>query len=320
MREVAVFLSPTLYDANKSFVEGLKKNDISVTRFSIDEEGKKQQPPQGSSNENPYLDAVTRHNEKIASSPEGLFSQHYKDSSTSARSELTNHNNSNKNNKKTKIEEYNFLCIAIEDTLAGVRAARAAGMCVVGCGSNEIEINRLKAQGRAHATASSISDLLDQFHVKNYFQVQYLPYSIYLRDRAARKVGYPVSFLDNLCGRFILRKGQNKARRISSFDSQGTEHEDHVFINACNGNDDDDDDDDDDDIEDDGLEESNEDDTRWMELDVNANRIIPREILGIRKGSLADVYINNVGKNHTHGIYSLLRSHVVCILNHFFIL
>ena len=167
---------------NEAFVSGLKMNLIDVQRF---------QSGGATDDTNGYLHAVAEHNQRLASSPEGPFSQ-YK-----------GYQCRNKDDRQPPpVEDFHFLCIAIEDTSAGVRLAKAAGMCVVGIGSNDIEMDRLRAQG-AHAVASSVSDLLRQFGVKNYYQVQYLPYSIYLRDICNRKVGYPVSLLDTLRGRFV---------------------------------------------------------------------------------------------------------------------
>jgi len=94
------------------------------------------------------------------------------------------------------------LCLAFEDSRRGVRAAIDAGMCAIGIASNRIELERLRSEG-AHAAALSIADLLEDFHVRNYYQIQYLPYAIQLKCLAESKVGYPVSLLDTLSGRFL---------------------------------------------------------------------------------------------------------------------
>lgn len=265
MREVAVFLCPSLYDSNPSFVNGLKKNDIHVTRFSIDlelqQQRKRMKEGKGDSCRNPYLEAVAKHNERIANSPEGKFSQYY-DSNSSNGEDADNHNHN-------RIKDYHFLCIAMEDSIKGIKLARKAGMCTVGFGSNEIDVQQMMelqqkkgSDCAPHAVAFTIGDLLRKFRVANYYQVQYLPYSIYLQNIVNRKVGYPVSLLDTLRGRFVVNSIEN---------------EDTTEI----------------DVEDD---EEDSDKQRTMELDVNASRIIPRDVLGITPGSLADVYINNVGK------------------------
>ena len=238
MREVAVFIAPCLYDSNKSFVSGLQKNEISVTRFDVYADKKEG---------NPYLDAVKKHNKIVAESPEGGFSQF---------NGCSNHD---------AIEDYNFLCIAIEDSRRGVTMAHNSGMCVIGIGSNEIELNRLMSQG-AHAVAKSVSDVLHIFKIHNYYQVQYLPYAIYLRDIVNRKVGYPVSLLDTLRGRFMIVPPETDDDGIADIDQEL-----------------------------DDLSISLDQSERKVELNNGANRIIPREVLGIEPGSLADVYINNVG-------------------------
>lgn len=145
-----------------------------------------------------------------------------------------------------------FLCIAFEDSRAGVNAAQNAGMCVIGIASNRIEFDRLKSQG-AHAAAMSVAEILESFGVRNYYQVQYLPFVIHLRQLEEQKRGYPVSLLDSLRGRFVHHGKETDP---------------------------------------DSLHESPDD---LVELDEHAHRIIPREVLGISPGSLADVYINNVG-------------------------
>ena len=95
-----------------------------------------------------------------------------------------------------------FLCLAFEDSKRGVTAAQQAGMCVAGIANNQIEQERFSNHG-AHVVAMSISEVLERFGVRNYYQVQYLPYVIHLKDLAERKAGYPVSLLDTLRGRFV---------------------------------------------------------------------------------------------------------------------
>lgn len=146
------------------------------------------------------------------------------------------------NFEATEIKCHPRLCLAFEESRRGIRAAKDAGMCAIGIASNRIELERLRSEG-AHAVALSVADLLEDFHVRNYYQVQYLPYAIHLRCLAENKVGYPVSLLDSLSGRFLKKNGDGDS----------------------------------------------------FELDPHAQRIIPREILGITPGSLADIYINNVG-------------------------
>mmetsp|Transcript_22592 Transcript_22592/g.49047 ORF Transcript_22592/g.49047 Transcript_22592/m.49047 type:complete len:609 (-) Transcript_22592:52-1878(-) len=242
MREVAVYICPQVYDCNTAFVSGLRKNDIDVERFDA-----------ATSASDGYAKAVVEHNKRLASSSIGSFSQ-YRDYQYDDK----------EHSKPSPTEDFHFLCIAIEDSRIGVRSAKAAGMCVVGIGSNDIELDRLRAQG-AHAVASSVSELLRQFGVRNYYQIQYLPYSIYLRDIANRKVGYPVSLLDTLRGRFVTTTADVGDVEDDEFE----ESPDHPTEHAGS--------------------------TRRVELDMHANRIIPREVLGIQPGTLADVYINNVG-------------------------
>ncbi|MCP4808662.1 MAG: hypothetical protein GY913_08560 [Proteobacteria bacterium] len=193
MREVRLFLAPSLYDANPHLVDGVRRNGVAVERFD-----------HVSSD---YGAAVAAHNAALAAA-----------GATDAASR-------------------SFLCVAFEDTKTGVESALAAGMCVIGVAGNNIEVERLSSRG-AHAVATSVSDVLESFGVRNYYQVQYLPYAIHLHHLAETKVGYPVSLLDTLRGRFT----------------------------------------------DEGVA-----------LDPHGSRFIPREILGVRPGSLADVYINNLG-------------------------
>lgn len=223
MREVAIFLSPSLYDSNLQFVKGWTNNDICVTRFD--------------SSDSSYIEAVRHHQNRIVESPDGgVFSQWYYDDDD----ELSNNNNNNN-------PDFHFLCIAIENSCKGVVQAKAAGMCVIGIGSNPIECETLE-QGGAHTVAQSLNELLfEKFKVKKYYQIQYLPYTIYLKDIAKKKTGYPASLLDTLSGRFIVQEKDGNHTR------------------------------------------------REIELDSHAERFIPRDVLGISPGSLADVYINNVG-------------------------
>eukprot|EP00977_Amphora_coffeiformis_P015462 scaffold4511_cov171-Amphora_coffeaeformis.AAC.28 len=236
MREVACFLTPSIYKANfPSFVEGLEKNGIEVKCFD-------ETDPQSS-----YEVEITQHNQRLAER-EGGFCQ-----------QLQSHQEEHQHAPPLP-EDYHFLCLAFVDSRIGVRKARAAGMCVVGIGPNRLELNRLQAQG-AHVVAASIAEILDKFHIRNYYQVQYLPYAIYLRNILEKKVGYPVSLLDTLRGRFV-KKGVNGDME-----------------------------------EQDGLESEGDDDEEYcVEIDNRSlERIIPRDALGIEPGSLADVYINNVG-------------------------
>jgi histidine decarboxylase len=240
MKEVACFLSTSLYKANyPSFVVGLGKNGIVTECFDIKAPGAS------------YEERVRNHNTQLAQQ-EGYFCQQMMLPHGGKGEQFTPPNN---------LEDYNFLCIAFEDSRQGVRAARKAGMCVIGIGCNFIEQERLKSQG-AHAVASSISELLIQFHIRNYYQVQYLPYVIFLQVYQ-KQFGYPVSLLDTLRGKFI--------KKVSSSDDL-EEEEDLVESD---------------------VEQMDGD--YHIELDQNSHRIIPRDVLGIEPGSLADVYINNVG-------------------------
>ena len=127
MREVACFLSPFLFKANyPAFVNGLRKNGIDVKSYDI------------SKHSSGYTQQVKEHNRRLAER-EGCFCQQ--------QSQPRDHNEPS-HAAATPFErnDYNFLCIAFEDSRQGVRAARAAGMCVVGIGCNQIERDRLRAQ------------------------------------------------------------------------------------------------------------------------------------------------------------------------------
>jgi histidine decarboxylase len=250
MREVACFLSPSLYKANfPSFIEGLRKNDIEVKCFDVFQHS-----------QTGYTEQVREHNQRLAER-EGCFCQ-----------QLQSHQEEHQH-APPLAHDYHFLCIAFEDSWQGVRAARRAGMCVVGIGCNPIERDRLRSQG-AHAVAGSVSELLERFHVRNYYQVQYLPYVIYLREIVAKKVGYPVSLLDTLYGRFVKSSGVEGLDEIDDEEEDDKEEKKDDQGKSENA----------------GLEQA-----CHVELDNHANRLIPRDVLGIEPGSLADVYINNVG-------------------------
>mmetsp|Transcript_32107 Transcript_32107/g.53718 ORF Transcript_32107/g.53718 Transcript_32107/m.53718 type:complete len:600 (+) Transcript_32107:170-1969(+) len=161
-----------------------------------------------------------------------------------------------------------LLCLAFEDTKLGVMEASKAGITVLGIGQNKIELDRFVAWG-AHAVALSVSDLLESFHVKNYYQIQYLPYAIHLRRINDLKLGYPVALLDTVRGKII--KDDFEDDDDDDDDQKGafrSEEETGHRMDECNDN---------------------------VVIDQNAEKIIPREVLGIQPGTLADVYINNVG-------------------------
>jgi histidine decarboxylase len=209
MREVCVFLSPSLFAVNGHMVAGLRKNGIRVESFDVRDDD--------------YQQAIAAHHALL--------------------SKEAGH----------KVTPRPFLCIAFEDSRAGVNAARNAGMCVIGIASNRIELDRLKSNG-ANAAAMSAAEILESFGVRNYYQVQYLPFVIHLHQLEEKKRGYPVSLLDGLRGRFVNHQGMES--------------------------------------DPDSLHESPDE---LVELNEHAHRIIPREVLGIKPGSLADVYMNNVG-------------------------
>jgi histidine decarboxylase len=240
MREVACFLSPSVYKANyPSFVEGLRKNGIEVECFDA-------RDPTSS-----YETKVIEHNRRLAGQ-EGYFCQ-----------QILPLQQDDETHPASPPQYYNFLCLAFEDSRLGIRAARKAGMCVFGIGCNDIELEQLKAQG-AYAVAPSVSEMLQKFHIRNYYQIQYLPYAIYLQV-FKKKVGYPASLLDTLSGRFVKN-------------------------DPCLGELEDDDED----LITDSDLVQNEGEYQVV-LDFNSHRIIPRDVLGIEPGSLADVYINNIG-------------------------
>lgn len=270
MREVACFLSPTIYKANQSsFVEGLQKNGIHVECLEIAD---------GAYN---YEEKVREHKQRLVNH-EGYFCQQFV--------LPPQHDVEHQTSRAFSQPDYsNFLCMAWEDSRQGIRAALNAGMCVLGIGSNNIELERLQAQG-AYAVALSVSDMLEQFRIRNYYQIQYLPYAIYLKT-FRKKVGYPASLLDTLCGRFV--------RPHLAFD--GVEEQDDLVDSELVG-----------------MEEECR-----VVLDPNSRRIIPRDVLGIEPGSLADVYINNVGwpadkvptyRFHTRG----LEMDIVRIFNRYY--
>jgi len=124
----------------------------------------------------------------------------------------------NKANHDQSAKKYQpRLCLAFEDTRRGIRTAKSVGMCAIGIASNHIELDRLRSEG-AHAVALSVAEFLEDFHVRNYYQVQYLPYAIHLRCIAESKVGYPVSLLDTLSGRFLKK---NDGGDLFQLDPQG---------------------------------------------------------------------------------------------------
>jgi hypothetical protein len=230
MREVHVFLSPRIYDNNTNVVEGLQKNDAHVTRLDIREKD--------------YKCAVREHRDRML-----------------AQNVADGNNDNDDDDASSRWDP--FLCLAFEDTLAGVLAARHAGMCVIAIASNHIELDRMELS--AHVVALSMSEVLERFGVQNYYQIQYLPYVIRLHVLAETKVGYPTSLLDTLRGRFLKHSNTGSSdTNNNGYRNGGAAEEDLV------------------------------------ELDPHARRIIPREILGIKPDSLADVYINNVGWTKDH--------------------
>ena len=248
MRDVCVFLTPTLYDTNLQFVHGLVKNEMQVIRYDV-----RKQPRTGG-----YTTAVREHRD--------VLMKKYRKRLSSSR-----------------------LCIAFEDSRAGISSARMADVTVVGIGQNHIECETFVALG-AHAVSLSVGDCLDRYAVRNYYQVQYLPYVIHLRLIASAKVGYPVSLLDTLAGS-VRRREQRRVTTTAKLDVIRGHIVKTGTVEDSNGdtNDDDDDDDNNNDDDDDEGEEA------LVDLDPSNPRIIPREVLGIRPGSLADVYINNIG-------------------------
>lgn len=213
MREVCVFLSPTLYKTNDALVEGLKKNSIAVSILDAQDAD--------------YEQAIQEHSNRVKQANSDQAQKTYQPR----------------------------LCLAFEDTPKGVRKANKAGMCSIGIGGNHIEMEHLRNEG-ALLVSQSIASLLHDFHIQSYYQIQYLPYAIQLRILADEKVGYPVSLLDTLGGRFVEHD-----------DTSSDEEEDYGSVQKSS----------------------------YFELDPQGQRIIPRQVLGIQPGSLADVYINNVG-------------------------
>ena len=126
----------------------------------------------------------------------------------------------NEGNIDRSAECRSFLCLSFEDSRRGIRAARDAGMCAIGIASNRIEYDRLCSEG-AHAVALSVAGLLENFHVRNYYQVQYLPYAIHLWHLAEQKVGYPASMLDTVSGRFMKPTSQMVGKDLFELDPHG---------------------------------------------------------------------------------------------------
>eukprot|EP00760_Papus_ankaliazontas_P018085 PhM_4_TR17425/c0_g1_i1/m.77953/K01590/hdc, HDC; histidine decarboxylase len=93
------------------------------------------------------------------------------------------------------------LVLAFEDEQHVVADASRAGACVIGIGSNRIDQDQLRASG-ARYSALSIDTVLETFHIQSYFQVQYLPFNITLKDMIRTKVGYPMAMVDLLHGQY----------------------------------------------------------------------------------------------------------------------
>lgn len=170
MLEIALFLSPVLYDANLHFIESLKENEIEVNRLDATNES--------------YQDAVQKHLEKL---------------DREVGQDLTS----------------SVLCIAIEDTKVGIQKAASAGMTVLAVGQNPIEIHDFATKYGAHASAASVNELLENFSIQEYYQIQYIPYVIHLKQTAKQKVGYPVSLLDTLNTRSHTRRGSFSIDHVS---------------------------------------------------------------------------------------------------------
>lgn len=148
-----------------------------------------------------------------------------------------------------------FLILVLEHRGIGCKAAAASGMCVVGLNESMIDREMLLNHGAAVAVAS-IDEFFERFAVKSYYQMQYLPLCIHLLTKAETKMGYPVSLLDMIHGKYtdlgVLTIPTPKTTGLQL---------------APNGR---------------------------VVVEVST-RLVHREVLGIVPGSLADEYINNIG-------------------------
>jgi histidine decarboxylase len=107
MREVCVFLSPSLYRTSTAFIDGLTKNRIAVIQLDAQV--------------NDYQKAVEGHFQRVWSSSKKYQSQ--------------------------KTTPQPRLCIAMEDSPSGIRKALATGMCAIGIHNDAIQRQKLQACG-----------------------------------------------------------------------------------------------------------------------------------------------------------------------------
>jgi len=248
MREVCVFLTQQLYDDNPKFVVGLRKNRIAVrvvVTTAITNDHPQQQKTNGRRDHQKQHAARDddhdhdHHDNNQNDQYQIALRQHY---------ELLTEINTDHSHKGPQPR----LCLVFEQSWGGIRQALKANMTVIGitaadgvddngddddnatinnetAGSTTTAtttnqktpsldgLRRCFQRAGAHAVATSIPALLQHFHIERYInQVQYLPYVIQLRLLAESKIGYPVSFLDNLSGRFQFVSVMSSSSSVSS--------------------------------------------------------------------------------------------------------
>ena len=156
-----------------------------------------------------------------------------------------------------------WLCVVFEDDSRCCREAADLGMCVIGLARSELERRQMLTAAGAAVTAKDVDAVLRHFHVDETYQLQYLPYAARFAEMTSHKAGYPVSFLDMICGRYtatgvdVVHSTQWGATPSAAAVGDGD-----VLVNSG-----------------------------WP----NQARLVPRQVLGISPASLADDYINNVG-------------------------
>ena len=181
-RDVAVVIAEDGRKKNPLFIDGLRRNGVSVTVRRFPEELQEAE----ARNDNP--EATMAFVEEFYTE---VRDHHHAFLTERSRREFG----------KDRSTPRPFLVIVLEDDKFAIAAAAKLGMTVVGIVDTSIELDRFTSYG-AHIVVDSMEALLNRYKIRDYHQIQYLPYIVNLADWTTKKAGYPVSLLDTLHGYF----------------------------------------------------------------------------------------------------------------------